>query len=141
VVNVAIPYSDPVRRLSRGSSWFYRQFESRLFKTVPAFLAGCVSNVAMNASLTELGQSSATVYGSNGILVQRVISINGLSTEDAPGTLSRNVDQLPVWQRRIFGSLNPIPGDLPDGMSPRLLPARPLSRLSVRDYPSTIELN
>lgn len=72
--------------------------------------------------------------------MQRVISINGLSTEDAPGTLSRNVDQLPVWQRRIFGSLNPIPGDLPDGMSPHLLPARELSRFSVRDYPSDIKL-
>ncbi|THF62334.1 hypothetical protein E6C76_18615 [Pseudothauera nasutitermitis] len=102
-----------------------------------ALLSGCSTTAPMNSSLTELGQSSSVVYGANGILVQRAIGINGLHAEDVPGSISRNLDQLPFWKRRWLASMNPLPDDLPDAMSPRLLPLSPTSRLSVRDYPST----
>lgn len=102
-----------------------------------SMLAGCASNVPLNSSLTELGQSSSTVYGANGMILQRVVGINGLGPDDVPGSISRNVDQLPPWQRRVVGSLNFIATDLPDGMSPRVRPDfAKNSRLWMREFPS-----
>ncbi|XAH22273.1 hypothetical protein AAFF27_19955 [Xylophilus sp. GW821-FHT01B05] len=107
-------------RLSMKAAVRGPRFLGYLVIALVALLAGCAGGSPMRVALTELGTVSDSEYGAYGLRLVRAVNVTGLGPEEVVGTLTTDPDKWSI--REQLARFFPERSDLPDSMTPRLVP-------------------